>query len=52
MNTVLVQQQFINGLRNDATGSFKAADNRTPEENELIELRKEVKQLRMENDYL
>ena len=37
---------------NDTTGSFKAADNRTPEENELLELRKEVKQLRMENDIL
>lgn len=36
----------------ETTGSFKAADNRTPEENELIELRKEVKQLRMENDIL
>lgn len=36
----------------NATGSFKAADNRTDEENELIKLRKENKQLRMENDIL
>jgi transposase len=36
----------------ETTGSFRAADNRTPEENELLELRKEVKQLRMENDIL
>lgn len=34
------------------TGSFKAKDNRTEEENELIRLRKENKQLLMENDIL
>lgn len=34
------------------TGSFKASDNRTDEENELIRLRKENKQLLMENDIL
>lgn len=34
------------------TGSFKAKDNRTAEENELITLRKDNKQLRMENDIL
>lgn len=34
------------------TGSFKAEDNRSTEENELLQLRKEVKQLRMENDIL
>lgn len=34
------------------SGSFKAADNRSAEENELIALRKELKQLRMENDIL
>lgn len=34
------------------TGSFKAKDNRTPEENKLIELEKENKRLRMENDLL
>ncbi len=33
-------------------GSFKANDNRTNEENELIRLRKENKQLLMENDIL
>jgi transposase-like protein len=32
------------------SGSFKAKDNRIPEQNELIVLRKELKQLRMEND--
>ena len=34
------------------TGSFKAKDNRSEEENELIRLRKENKQLLMENDIL
>ena len=34
------------------TGSFKAKDNRTDKENELIELRKINKQLLMENDIL
>ena len=34
------------------TGSFKAKDNRTEEENELLRLRKENKQLQMENDIL
>jgi transposase len=34
------------------SGSFKAEDNRTEEENELIRLRKENKQLMMENDIL
>ena len=32
------------------TGAFKEADNRTPEEKELIALRKQNKQLLMEND--
>lgn len=32
--------------------SFKAKDNRTDEENELLRLRKENKQLLMENDIL
>ena len=36
----------------NTTGSFKAKDNRTEEENRLIELEKENKQLRMENDIL
>ncbi len=34
------------------SGSFKAKDNRAFEENELIYLRKENKQSRMENDIL
>lgn len=34
------------------TGSFREADNRSVEENELIRLRKENKQLRMEVDLL
>ncbi|WP_424526993.1 transposase [Spiroplasma endosymbiont of Glossina fuscipes fuscipes] len=34
------------------SGSFKAKDNCSVEENELIQLRKENKQLRMENDIL
>ena len=38
--------------RINATGSPKEADNRTPEENELIKLRKINQQLLMENDIL
>lgn len=34
------------------SGSFNAKDNRTPEENELIALRKRVKELEMEADIL
>ena len=34
------------------SGSFAAKDNRIPEENELIALRKEIQQLKMENDIL
>lgn len=34
------------------TGSFKSCDNRTEEEKELIRLKKENQQLRMENDIL
>ena len=36
----------------ESTGSFKEKDNRTPEQQELIELRKRNKQLEMENDIL
>jgi len=36
----------------EETGSFKEKDNRTPEEQELIDLRKLNKQLLMENDIL
>lgn len=42
--------RWIRQSRN--SGSFKEKDNRTPEENELIRLRKENKQLLMENDIL
>ena len=34
------------------SGSFHEKDNRTPEQEELIRLRKENQQLRMENDIL
>ena len=34
------------------TGSFKGKDNRSPEENELMAMRKELQRLRMENDIL
>lgn len=34
------------------TQSFKAKDNRSEEKNELIKLKKELQQLRMENDIL
>ncbi|MFK4475723.1 transposase [Paenibacillus sp. RC73] len=34
------------------TGSFSEKDNRSPEENELLTLRKEVQRLKMENDIL
>jgi transposase len=35
-----------------SSGSFTEKDNRSSEENELLALRKEVQQLRMENDIL
>ena len=38
--------------QNQATGSFKEKDNLTAEEAELIQLRKQIKQLQMENDIL
>ena len=38
--------------RSNTTGSFKEKDNRSTEENELIKLRKENQQLKMENDIL
>ncbi|MBB6447778.1 transposase [Bacillus benzoevorans] len=38
--------------KSQASGSFKEKDNRTPEENELIKLRKENQRLLMENDIL
>ncbi len=36
----------------ESTGSFKEKDNRTPEEQEVLELHKRIKQLEMENDIL
>lgn len=42
--------KWINNYNN--SGSFKAEDNRTPEEKELIELRKRNRQLEMEVDIL
>jgi transposase len=38
--------------QSQSTGSFKESDNRSDEQNELIKLRKENQQLRMENDIL
>jgi Transposase and inactivated derivatives len=38
--------------RINTTGSTKEAANRTPQEQETLQLRKENKQLRMENDIL
>lgn len=38
--------------QSSSTGSFKEKDNRSEEENELIQLRKKIKQLEMENDIL
>ena len=38
--------------RINTTGSTKEADNRSPEQNELLKLRKENQQLKMENDIL
>lgn len=38
--------------QHQSTGSFQEKDNRTPEETELIKLRKENQRLMMENDIL
>lgn len=38
--------------QSENSGSFKEKDNLTPEQKELIELRKKNKQLEMENDIL
>lgn len=38
--------------QSQTSGSFKEKDNLTPDERELIKLRKEIKQLQMENDIL
>lgn len=39
-------------MQNRTSGSFKEKDNLTPDQQELIKLRKENKQLLMENDLL
>ena len=41
-------QRWVQGIRD--SGSTKAADNRTPERNEPVELRKRDRQLEMEVD--
>jgi transposase len=38
--------------QNQTSGSFKEKDNRSPDEAEMIKLRKENQQLKMENDIL
>lgn len=49
----LTRSAFMNWIQKyNKTGSFKACDNRTEEEKELLRLKKENQQLRMENDIL
>jgi len=49
----LTASAFANWIkRYNNTGSFKASENRTEEEKELIKIKKENQQLRMENDIL
>lgn len=49
----LTASAFDNWVRqHNHSGSFSEKDNRTPEENELIKLRKENQRLLMENDIL
>lgn len=49
----LTASAFNNWIKRfNKTGSFKESDNRTEEENKIIEYEKELKQLRMENDIL
>ena len=38
--------------QSQSTGSFREVDNRSTEENELLQLRKENQRLKMENDIL
>lgn len=67
LNCIIVENQGLNFVREyeltpsalsswinkyNNSGSFKAEDNRTPEENELIKLRKENQRLKKENDIL
>lgn len=49
----LTRSAFMNWIQKyNKTGSFKACDNRTEEEKELLRLKKENQQLRIENDIL
>jgi transposase len=49
----LTPSAFDNWVRRiNATGSSKEKDNRTPEQEELLRLRKENQKLKMENDIL
>ena len=49
----LTRSAFANWVQKyNKTGSFKSCDNRTEEEKELIRLKKENQQLKMENDIL
>ena len=49
----LTRSAFANWVQKyNKTGSFKATDNRTEEDKEIIRLKKENQQLRMENDIL
>lgn len=49
----LTSSAYDRWLKQDReTGSFKEKDNRTDEENELLKLKKELEQLKMENDIL
>ena len=49
----LTASAFDNWVRqHNQSGSFSEKDNRKPEENELIKLRKENQRLMMENDIL
>ena len=49
----LTRSAFANWVQKyNKTGSFKASDNRTEEEKEIIRLKKENQQLKMENDIL
>ena len=49
----LTRSAFMNWIQKyNKTGSFKASDNRSEEEKEIIRLKKENQQLRMENDIL
>ncbi|MDQ0178548.1 hypothetical protein [Bacillus chungangensis] len=52
-NTTLPLRLLTDGFNcNQASGSFQEKDNRPPEQEELIKLRKQNKQLAMENDIL